>query len=598
MSPLTFTWATETAATRSFGGTGSGNWAGHSNAGLILQGDFNGDGKQDVARYTGSSSHDVCLSTGSNYSCSTWPSSNATWPSTVGDFNGDGRSDIGGYAITFVQQGKTPDGEIFGYYRHHIFVCLNSGSAFPCTQWKADAFNVNGFSGEPPAYNGIVADFNGDGRSDWAYWHQASSSWMVCLSTGGGFNCGAWNGPTTGIGANVAGDFNGDGMEDLLGSAGGSNWKVCLSSGAGFSCSTWPGADSSAWPVFGDFNGDGLQDMARYVSGSNWNVCLSTGSGFSCANWSGMVVPAESYTKTGDFNGDGKKDLARSLGGGSWNVCLSTGSGFSCSTWTGTSATFEATFIGDFNGDGKDDLTGYLSGSTWNTTLAGDPFPDLTTGISNSLGNTVSLVYRPLTAAEVYSKDTDATLPNQDLQPATHVVRMQTLDNGAGGTSATNYFYKGLKRNFDRAALLGFREVEETETLTGNKIAVSRRQDWPYAGLPSVVRRTQSSGAILTETTNTYSCKNPATGAACTVAAGNRYFPYVSQSVETGNDLNGAALPTLTTSTEYDLYGNATTITAGTGDGYSKTTTNVFTNDVPNWLLGRLTRSTVQSISP
>ena len=123
-------------------------------------------------------------------------------------------------------------------------------------------------------------------------------------------------------------------------------------------------------------------------------------------------------------------------------------------------------------------------------------------------------------------------------------------------------------------------------------------QDWPYVGLPSVVKKMQSSGAVLSEVTNTFACKDPTTGSACTVAPGNRYFPFVSQSVETANDLSGAQLPTLTTTTQYDAFGNATSVVVSTGDGYIKTTTNTYTNDTANWFLGRLTRSTVQSTAP
>ena len=95
-----------------------------------------------------------------------------------------------------------------------------------------------------------------------------------------------------------------------------------------------------------------------------------------------------------------------------------------------------------------------------------------------------------------------------------------------------------------------------------------------------------------------YGCTNPATGAACAVVAGNRYFPFASQSVESGNDLNGAPLPTVTTTMSYDAYGNATSVIVSTPDGYSKNTTNTFVNDTANWFLGRLTRSTTQSTSP
>src|SRR5207247_10801688 len=49
IAPIAFTWATETAATRSFGGAGSGSWTGNSyGAYYSLLGDFNGDGKDDL----------------------------------------------------------------------------------------------------------------------------------------------------------------------------------------------------------------------------------------------------------------------------------------------------------------------------------------------------------------------------------------------------------------------------------------------------------------------------------------------------------------------------------------------------------------------
>jgi len=73
----------------------------------------------------------------------------------------------------------------------------------------------------------------------------------------------------------------------------------------------------------------------------------------------------------------------------------------------------------------------------------------------------------------------------------------------------------------------------------------------------------------------------------------------VSQSVQSGYDLNAAALPAVTTTTVYDAYGNPTSIVASTGDGYSKTTTNTYAAaDTTNWFIGRLIRSTVSSTTP
>jgi hypothetical protein len=185
-----------------------------------------------------------------------------------------------------------------------------------------------------------------------------------------------------------------------------------------------------------------------------------------------------------------------------------------------------------------------------------------------------------------------------DLQAAIYVVSAASMSNGIGGVNSTAHLHGGAKVSLDGRGFLGLRWQETVNQSSGIKERIEHRQDWPFQSMPSLVRRSQSSATVLSEVTNTHGCINPAGGGACTVAVGNRYFPFVSQSVETANDLNAAALPALTTMTQYDNFGNATSIAVSTGDGYSKTTTNIYNNDVPNWLLGRLKSSTVQSTVP
>src|SRR5262249_51030449 len=60
-------------------------------------------------------------------------------------------------------------------------------------------------------------------------------------------------------------------------------------------------------------------------------------------------------------------------------------------------------------------------------------------------------------------------------------------------------------------------------------------------------------------------------------------------------DLDKTPLPTVTSAYKYDTWGNATEIVVSATDGFSKTTTNTYTNDSSKWLLGRLTRATVTS---
>jgi hypothetical protein len=99
--------------------------------------------------------------------------------------------------------------------------------------------------------------------------------------------------------------------------------------------------------------------------------------------------------------------------------------------------------------------------------------------------------------------------------------------------------------------------------------------------------------------TNTWT-DNPAVNALTyNFATGKYHRSDLTQTVGSGNDLNGAALPTVTTTNTYDAYGNTTSMGVTTGDGYSKTTANTYmAPDTVNWFLGRTARTTVTSVTP
>src|SRR6185436_8677091 len=172
-------------------------------------------------------------------------------------------------------------------------------------------------------------------------------------------------------------------------------------------------------------------------------------------------------------------------------------------------------------------------------------------------------------ALPIYS---GAVHPVQDVQTPLHVAQAARTSDGVNGTVATDYRFGGAKTSLDGRGFLGFRWIEVTRQSTGLKVRTEHRQDWPYVGLSSLVKKTQGSGTELSRVTNEYRCAQPDTcanpagctysaEAVCTVAAGNRYFPFAWRSIETGNDLSGAALPTVTTTTTYDDFGNATSVT-------------------------------------
>jgi hypothetical protein len=298
-----------------------------------------------------------------------------------------------------------------------------------------------------------------------------------------------------------------------------------------------------------------------------------------------------------DLNGDGLVDMVwQAYWNGPWapqGAWLNNGNG-----WTSApqyippaAITNEARDAGvrfeDINGDGVLDIVWHAAwAGPWNPVAAwtnSGGAPDLLASVTSGLGATTSVAYKPLTDAALYTKDPVSAFPLVSIQPALHAVSALDASDGRGGSITTSYAYGGLKAEAGTGrGELGFRWQESTQQASGLKVRTEHRQDWPYVGLPSLVKRTQGSSAVLSQTLNAYGSTHPAAGV---------YFPFLSQSVETSNDLNGAPLPTVTVNTSYDANGNPTSVTLSTGDGHSKTTTNIFDND-------RLKRSTVQSTSP
>lgn len=219
--------------------------------------------------------------------------------------------------------------------------------------------------------------------------------------------------------------------------------------------------------------------------------------------------------------------------------------------------------------------------------------------ITTGLGTTTTVTYKPITDPNIYTKDTNAVYPYMDLQAPIYVVASVTTPTGIGNTRSTSYKYSGAKAHLTGGGFLGFRQFDVTDNATNIKTSTVFRQDYPYQGLPISVAVTLG-GSTLKTVTNTWGFDTFAdTVLPIATANGSKHhFPKLAQSVESSWDLNSAALPVVTTTNQYDAYGNATQVTVSTSDGYSKTTTNTYTNDLVNWYLGRLTRSTVTSTAP
>jgi hypothetical protein len=214
-----------------------------------------------------------------------------------------------------------------------------------------------------------VGDFNGDGHLDIATANEAGDNVSVLLGDGvGGFTAAPGSPFAAGVSPTslVVGDFNGDGIPDLVtANTYGTTVVVLLGNGlGGFTAAqgspfaTGPGPASV---VIGDFNGDGIQDLATADDGSDEvSILLGNGAGGFANPVSFPVGLTPGSLAVGDFNGDGIPDLATAnVNSGNLTVLLGNGTGGFVSA-PGSPVIVggfpSLIVVGDFNGDGIEDL--------------------------------------------------------------------------------------------------------------------------------------------------------------------------------------------------------------------------------------------------
>jgi hypothetical protein len=365
----------------------------------VAVGDFNGDGRLDLAvANQGGANVRVLLGNGGgsfqaapNYSAGSVPQSVA-----VGDFNGDGKLDLAvtGYGFQCDEYGCVPVDETV-----RVLLGNGDGSFQPARSYSA---------GSRPSFV-AVGDFNGDGIPDLAVAnygdqvHGVPGSVSVLLGNGDGSfqparNFSAGSGPYS----VAVGDFDGDGRLDLAVTDGGDNSgngqgvSVLLGNGDGsfqpprtFSAGIAPSS-----VAVGDFDGDGRLDLAVANVGSN-NVSVLLGNG------DGTFRPAVNYAAgtypgsvaVGDFNGDGIPDLAvANVGSNNVSVLLGNGDGTFRPAANYAAGTYPGSVaVEDFNGDGKLDLA-LLSSGTARVLLGNGDGTFQTTHVGYAVGNTPSSV--------------------------------------------------------------------------------------------------------------------------------------------------------------------------------------------------------------
>jgi hypothetical protein len=219
----------------------------------------------------------------------------------VGDFNGDGKPDL---AVANRGDSLGNGGSV------NVLLGKGDGTFLPAVSYLA------GYGPRSVA----AGDFNGDGKQDLAVavagdsYNGGGQGVSVLLGKGDGTFQTAQTFPTGTYPISVAvGDFNGDGILDLaVANAGSNNVSVLLGKGDGtfLAAQSFPAGSHPASVAVGDFNGDGIPDLVVANWGGNVSVLLGKGDGsfLPAANYAAGSYPTS--VAVGDFNGDGKLDLA------------------------------------------------------------------------------------------------------------------------------------------------------------------------------------------------------------------------------------------------------------------------------------------------
>jgi hypothetical protein len=319
----------------------------------VAVGDFNNDGKADLATANAAGGVVVLLGNGSGGFGAPNSFAAGTNPSFVmtADFNGDGKLDL---AVANASSGNTS-------------ILLGNGSGSFGT---ATNFTV----GANPSYIS-AGDFNNDGKPDLVVVNTNQQNISLLLGNGSGGFATAINffvgmGPT----ASAVGDFNGDGKLDVaLTGVSFNTISILLGNGAGsFTSNTSVITDvNPSAIVAADLNADGKTDLAvaAFLSGTV-TVLFGNGAGQFGSSLDFGVGRSPRSIALADFNNDGKPDLVTAnYGAGNVSLLLQGDPGkFVAAASLDADQNPYSVAVADFNNDGKPDVA-IANRSSQNTSI-------------------------------------------------------------------------------------------------------------------------------------------------------------------------------------------------------------------------------------
>jgi flagellin-like hook-associated protein FlgL len=278
-----------------------------------------------------------------------------------------------------IQAGYQLDGSIALAFNDELSRTIGTGT-FQASQ----TFTTGSTAGRA-----ALADFNGDGRVD-----MITAQDGIRLGNGDGtFGAATAISAASGQSSYFTADLNNDGRMDLIaGSA--SGIRIALGNGNGtFGAAQNITLAAPSGISFGDFNGDGMLDIVAPEfnggAGNTVRVLINNGNGtFGLTGTSLSSDTGPISSTTGDFNGDGILDIAISSRVNS-TVGFRFGNGngtFSAQTSIGISglSNFTGITAADFNNDGYDDFA--IAGSNGVRILTSNGNGTFATAINPSIG--------------------------------------------------------------------------------------------------------------------------------------------------------------------------------------------------------------------